>query len=390
MLIVCGQVSAHHFPRQTAKPRADAHGHVLSKPLPGFHRMGKFPSTKIQLAIKNSYHLNIMAKQSGLFRGIYEFEDPSGSLVAAKIPHKGSADLYNGTAVIVRPNQLAIFVHKGHLADVFEEGTHTISSQNVPLLTKLANWRFGFKSPLRSEIWFFSTQVFTGRRWGTAKPILQSFDGHPSIPVHAFGNYNVQIRNPKLFYTTLLGSRLSFDMSELEEFVQGQIIELLPEAVASVKQLEKLNQSQQKVSVQLEKLCNKVFAKYGIHLRDVQILSLLPSQEVLQAMEAKAAMQMVGNKQEYLLYKAANSLNELGSGNSQGNDPMQMMLGLMLGKNLMQERVGTRHVLEAQPVTVAPKQMQELSESTGRFCSACGHQVSANDRFCSNCGEKLK
>jgi membrane protease subunit (stomatin/prohibitin family) len=158
-----------------------------------------------------------------------------------------------------------------------------------------------------------------------------------------------------LFYTTLLGSRLSFDMSELEEFVQGQIIELLPEAVASVKQLEKLNQSQQKVSVQLEKLCNKVFAKYGIHLRDVQILSLLPSQEVLQAMEAKAAMQMVGNKQEYLLYKAANSLNELGSGNSQGNDPMQMMLGLMLGKNLMQERVGTRHVLEAQPRNRCPK-----------------------------------
>ncbi|NQZ02426.1 MAG: SPFH domain-containing protein [Bdellovibrionales bacterium] len=184
-----------------------------------------------------------MAKQSSLFRGIYEFEDPSGSLLAAKVPHKGLADLFNGTAVVVRPNQLAIFVHKGQIADILEEGTHSISSKNVPVLTKLANWRFGFKSPLRSEIWFFSAQVFTGRRWGTGKPILQSFEGHSSIPIRAFGNYNVQVRNPKLFYTTLLGSRLSYDISELEELVQGQIIELLPEAVASVTKLELLNQS---------------------------------------------------------------------------------------------------------------------------------------------------
>ncbi|NQZ02427.1 MAG: zinc-ribbon domain-containing protein [Bdellovibrionales bacterium] len=123
----------------------------------------------------------------------------------------------------------------------------------------------------------------------------------------------------------------------------------------------------------------------------MQILSLLPSQEVLDAMEAKAAMKLVGNKQEYLLYKAANSLNELGSGNNQGNDPMQMMLGLMLGKNLMQEQTGVRHVREAQPV-VAERAVSQAQRSLGtgsNFCSACGHQVQQADRFCSNCGAKL-
>lgn len=103
---------------------------------------------------------------SSFFRGIYEFEDPSGVLVAAKVPATGSVDLYSGTAVIVRPNQCAIFCYKGKVADVLLAGTHMIETENVPILTQLSNWRFGFESPLRCELIFIAGNIFLSAQMG--------------------------------------------------------------------------------------------------------------------------------------------------------------------------------------------------------------------------------
>ena len=140
-------------------------------------------------------------QQDSIYRGIYEFDDPSGCLLACRVPHSGSADLYSGTAVIVRPNQCAFFIFKGKIADIFGEGTHSLETESVPLLTQLANWRFGGRNPLRCELWFFSSQVYTARRWGTMKPVLHNFPDMPSVPIRAYGNFNITIKDPNLSST---------------------------------------------------------------------------------------------------------------------------------------------------------------------------------------------
>jgi len=328
-----------------------------------------------------------MAKnqQSSVFRGIYEFEDPGGCLVAARIPATGSAALYSGTAVVVRPNQCCLFIYKGKIADLFLEGTHTILTENLPLLTQMASWRFGFQSPLRCELWFFSRQVYAGRRWGTGKPVLQKFKGFDTVPIRAYGNYNIVLKDPKSFYETLIGSRSGFDVSELEDFVQGQILEVFPEALSVVTNIEDLNKSQDLVSEKLQSLVNRVLARYGLKILDLQVLSLLPSDEILKALDAKAAMNIIGDKQEYLLYQAANSLNELqaGKGENHSNDPMQMMLGLMLGKSLMGADFRKKER------EVAPRLLSEVPEGVkGHFCPHCGSKVRGTDKFCSQCGGK--
>src|SRR3989338_4642873 len=114
-------------------------------------------------------------EQSILFKGFYEFEDPSGILIAAKVPPQGTADLYSGTTIVVKANQCALFLHKGKITEVLLEGTHAVKTENFPILTRLANWKFGFESPLRCEIWFFSSTVYAGRRWGTTQPIIYDF-----------------------------------------------------------------------------------------------------------------------------------------------------------------------------------------------------------------------
>ena len=145
----------------------------------------------------------------------------------------------------------------------------------------------------------------------------------------------IKVVNPPKLYNNLIGSNVLFDITDLEEFVQGQLLELLPQALSVIKTLGDLNHAQDDVSNVLQEKINPILNNYGLTILDLQVLSLVPSKEILNALDSKAAMNIVGNKQEYLLYKAANSLIENpSSGANTSNDPMQLMLGLMLGKNL--------------------------------------------------------
>lgn len=318
-------------------------------------------------------------EQSLLFQGIYEFEDPSGTLLAAKVPYQGSVDLYDGTVVIVRPNQCCLFIYKGEVADLLLDGTHTLKTDNIPVLTSLANYRLGFKNPLRAELWFFSGQVFTSRRWGSPSPILVNIEGQGTIPLRMFGTYNLVLRDPVKFFRTLVGTRAAFDITELEEFVQGQIQELAPNALKEIRSLEKIGTSQEAISQKLEELLEEKLKAFGLKILELQVHSISPGQEVLKAMEAKAAMQTIGDPKAYLLYQAAQSLNQAGSSGSvddRGNDPMQMMLGLMLGKNLVNDSQKEKSGGADAPVAAKKK------------CKKCASLLESHQKFCGDCGAK--
>lgn len=325
-------------------------------------------------------------RQSLLFKGIFEFEDPSGVLVAAKIPASGSADLYSGTAIVVKANQCALFVYKGQITDVLLEGMHQVKTGNFPILTRLANWRFGFESPLRCEIWFFSSTVYANRRWGTANPVIYNFPDYQAVPIRAYGIFNLVMRDPRKVFMTLIGNRTSYDIAELEGFVQAKVTELLPKALSVVPSLEELNKSQAAVSEKLLSLVNEALEQFGIALISLQVISLVPSQEILQALDAKVAMNVIGNKQEYLLYKAANSLLEPHTGKERGSsDSMQLMMGLMLGKSLM-----GLDFREKEKVLLSSREKPRKIPHKARTCSKCQTAVETEDKFCSSCGAKLE
>lgn len=328
-------------------------------------------------------HMSNRLKQSGMFKGVYEFEDPSGGLLAAKVPFSGSADLYNGTVIIVRPNQRAMLIYKGQRGDILKPGTHVIKTENVPILTRLANWKFAGRSPLRCEIWFFSGNVHTSKRWGTASPVMSSFNNIGTIPIRTFGTYNIRANSPIRMYEKLIGSRNSLDISTVEEFVQGQVIELIPEALKIIDEIVDLNRRQDEVSKILEKLVQKELNEYGLTIRKIQIQSLLPPDDVMEALESKIAMDLIGDPKKFLLYKTANSLEALGGGDGNGqNDAMQMMMGLMLGKNMLG--------MEGAEVSTKQKSLTQATSSTGKaFCTECGQRIQANHKFCFNCGAQV-
>lgn len=324
-------------------------------------------------------------QQSILFKGIYEFEDPSGVLVAAKIPPIGTADLYSGTKIIVKANQSALFIYKGQIAEALLEGTHSIKTENFPLLTRLASWQFGFESPLQCEIWFFSNAVFAGRRWGTTQPIIYDFPEYPAVPIRAYGIYNIVVRDSKKVFMTLVGNRASYDISELDNLVQAQITELFPKTLSVVPNLESLNKSQAEVSKELFTFVNKALEQYGVELLSLQVMAMVPAQEVIQALGDKVAMNIIGNKRDYLLYKAANSLLATHpTGERSSSDSMQLMMGLMLGQSLLDHRERER------PFLASDNDSKNALPDKSQTCLKCNGVVGVNDKFCSSCGAKLQ
>ena len=318
-------------------------------------------------------------EQTGLFRGIYEFEDPAGTLLAAKSPVVGTADLFDGTAVVVKPNQTALLVYKGQIGDVLVPGTHIIKTENLPIISRLANWKFGFQNPLRCEIWFFARNVFPARRWGTPQPVVHDFEGTGPLSIRAYGNYSILIEDTKKLYLNLIGSRVSYDITDIEEMIQGQILETLPQAMPASTRLAELNSRQPEIALNLQKMLKDRFSEFGITIEKLQVLSLVPPREALQAMDAKTAINMIGDQKTYLLYKAANSLEA--AGGEGGNHSMQMMMGLMLGKGLLGNDY---HDKEA---SSQPSQIQ--ARTANLYCQDCGKVHQEDAHFCPSCGRKI-
>jgi membrane protease subunit (stomatin/prohibitin family) len=313
----------------------------------------------------------IMAdNQSLFFRGVYEFDDPTGVLLAGRVPAVGTVDLYSGTKILVKPGQTAIFVYNGKIADVLPPGNHEIKTENMPILTRLANWKFGFESPLRCELIFVSKQIFTGLKWGTQQPVLLQINGQ-SIPIRGYGTYNLHVIGPEQFFTALMGSRVSMELSDVQIFVQAQIQQVLAQAIAPIKDLSKLNTSQSAVAQKIQTLVVRSLLNYGLQIGDIRVLSLVPPEDTLHALDEKAAMQVIGDPQKYLLYKMANSFGSASQPNN--SDPMHMMLSLMVGRGLMGiDDPDKKPIPGASPAQKKCPKCGSLSDASFQFCPHCG------------------
>ena len=326
-----------------------------------------------------------MPQQGTFVKGIYEYEDPSGTLLVTKVPYQGSADLYSGTRVIVRPNQAVIFVYNGKITEVLATGSHEIHTENFPLLTRLANWQFGFESPLRCELWFTSLGLFSGRHWGTSNPVLLSMPAMGTMPVRAHGNYNVRITDAKGFFLHFLNTQASYDITELEAFIQAQIIEMLPKALKVIEKVQDLNTKQVEVSQKLEAFANEKLKLYGLHLENTQVLAIVPPDEVLEALDQKLAMDVIGDKKEYLLYKVANSLDHMAkSGGQGGGDQTQLLMSMMMSRSLL----GSGGAPTAAPAQEA-KTLPKTSPLNYVKCEACREFTDPQNTFCPKCGHKI-
>ena len=149
-------------------------------------------------------------------------DDTNGQTLVWRFPRYQN-EIKNGAQLIVRPGQSAVFVTEGRIADVFTEGRHELSTNNLPLLSTLRGWKHGFNSPFRSEVYFCSTKVITAMKWGTPQPLMLRDADFGVIRLGAFGTYTLRCVDPKLLLKELVGTDGVYDTNEVGEVLRSII-----------------------------------------------------------------------------------------------------------------------------------------------------------------------
>jgi membrane protease subunit (stomatin/prohibitin family) len=218
--------------------------------------------------------MGLMDKLKGEFIDIVEFLDNTNNTIAHRFDRYNN-EIKNGAKLVVREGQVAVFINEGQLADVFNPGTHELTTQNMPILSTLKGWKYGFNSPFKAEVYFISNRRFTDQKWGTKNPIIMNDDRCGMIEVRAFGNYVFKVKDPKLFIKEIVGTDGNFTNDKINEQLRTLIVTRFTDAVGEAKiPIEAFAGQINEVSALVQERMKEDFEKYGIEIIQLLIENL--------------------------------------------------------------------------------------------------------------------
>ncbi|MES2984745.1 MAG: SPFH domain-containing protein [Pseudomonadota bacterium] len=275
------------------------------------------------------------------FIEVIQWTEEGAGVLAHRFPTAGQ-EIKNGAQLTVRESQKAVFINEGKVADVFDAGLFTLTTQTLPILTYLRNWDKGFESPFKSDVYFFSTREQTNQTWGTAMPITIRDKDFGVIRLRANGIYSYAIRDIEPFWTKLSGTTGDYTVHDLEGQLRATVLTAISSFLgqSNVAFLD-MASNQQAFSDRLKEAVAPAFAEYGLALNTFLVQSLSLPEELQQHLDKASSMRMVGDLQKYTQFQAADSLpvaaaNEggvagAGAGLGAGMAMGQMMVGALGG-----------------------------------------------------------
>ena len=311
---------------------------------------------------------------------VIEWTDSSTDTMVHKYDMNGK-EIMMGAQLTVRESQVAIFVNEGQLADVFMPGRYELSTSNMPIMTALKAWKFGFNSPFKSDVYFVNTKQFLDQKWGTSNPVMMRDAEFGMIRLRAFGIYSFRVTDPEAFLKEVFGTAALFTVDGVEGQIKRTLVSGLSDAIAESKipALDLAANYDELANYAIQAI-NPKLAPLGLGLTSFVIENISLPEEVEKSMDKRTSMGVLGDLNKYTQYQAAEAMREA------ANNPGGMAgMGVGMGAGVTMGQMFTQAM--AQPQQAAPVQHAPAAPAAG-FCSGCGAPLTAGAKFCSNCGQK--
>ncbi len=336
---------------------------------------------------------------------VLEWVDMSGTDMIHRLPESGSLDIKAGAQLIVRDSQSAIFFKSGKGYDVLGPGRHTLTSLNVPILTRALSLPWGFKSPIRCEVYFVNHKVFTNLKWGTRDPVAFRDRELGLVRLRGYGVYTCRVVEPLLFINSLVGRQSAFNTGDISDYLRDVIVARVNDLFGEkLETIFDLPQKYDQLGLEIKEKISGEFSRYGLELIDFYITSITPPDEVQKMIDEKSSMKAVGDLDKFLKFSLAKAMSS--SGDSAGAGAgigMGAGIGLMVPAMLSNAFSSDEKNLAGESIpTVTCSKCGIDTPQNSRFCYKCGHHMVASDRcpdcgvdlpmeanFCFGCGRKL-
>ena len=286
--------------------------------------------------------MDILGFIKGELLEIIEFNDDSRDTLSWRFPDDDHA-IKNGAQLIVRESQVAQFVYLGQYGDCFTPGKHSLTTDNIPVLTKLKGWKYGFESPFKADVYFVTTRLFTGNKWGTANPVMMRDKDFGVVRMRAFGTFDFKITDPAVFLKEVAGTDHHFRLDEFADTMRSRIVSVFSEALAScgVPALDVASRYSELGDALLPLINPQTSTKYGIELTSFLVENVSVPPEVEAAIDKRSSMGAIGNLNDYVKFQMAESMTKGGDG---GGSPAaaagQMAMGFGMAQEMMKSMQG--------------------------------------------------
>src|SRR4026209_2965200 len=227
---------------------------------------------------------------------IIEWTDDSRDTLSYRFPDDDK-EIKNGAQLIVRESQTAQFVYLGQFGDTFGPGKHTLVTDNIPVLSTLKGWKYGFESPFKADVYFINTRLFTGNKWGTANPVMMRDQDFGIVRLRAFGTYDFRVVEPRLFLKEVVGTDQNFRLDEFTDTMRSRLVSIFADSLATAKipALDVASRYTELGDALLPVINPVVTAKYGVEIASFIVENVSVPPEVEEAIDKRSSMSAVGN-----------------------------------------------------------------------------------------------
>ena len=311
------------------------------------------------------------------FIEVIEWTDMEQDELVFRFPVQGK-EIKMGAQLTVRESQTAVFVNEGQIADVFQPGRHTLSTENMPILTKLKSWKYGFNSPFKAEVYFVSTRQFTAQKWGTTRPVMMRDQDFGLLRLRAYGLYSYKVLDAERFLKELFGTSETFKTEDINDQLTGVIVSSLSDLLAE-SQIAALDFAMHydELSEEGRMKLQEKFNDYGFMIVSFTIENISLPEEVEKAMDKRTSMGVVGDLNKFTKYQTAEAIRE--AANNEGGGLAGAGAGMGAGAAMAHSMMGSMN----------SNQGQQSSKAMVK-CTNCGVSVDENAKFCPSCGNKMK